>query len=79
VLTWDLPDDATAMYVWMKNPGDSSFTKLPYPIYDDSWSIRTHQDFDLSPRPVIPRTTNTARRNALIQHYRIANSQLLNN
>ncbi|MFP3962660.1 fibronectin type III domain-containing protein [Actinomadura fulvescens] len=39
VLTWDLPDHATGVAIWMKGPGDSAHTKLPYPVFDDTFTF----------------------------------------
>lgn len=40
VLTWKMPANATAAYIYTKNvsAGDTSFTKLPYPVHDDIWT-----------------------------------------
>ncbi|MFI7209833.1 fibronectin type III domain-containing protein [Micromonospora maritima] len=40
VLNWNMPANATGVYIHTKNvsAGETSFTKLPYPVHDDSWT-----------------------------------------
>ena len=40
VLTWNLPDHATNVYIHVRNvtAGETGFTRLPYPVYDDKWT-----------------------------------------
>ncbi|MGB2572541.1 fibronectin type III domain-containing protein [Micromonospora citrea] len=40
ILTWNMPTGATSVYIHVKNvsAGETVFTKLPYPVADDSWT-----------------------------------------
>ncbi|MDT4917197.1 MAG: hypothetical protein QOH89_1897, partial [Pseudonocardiales bacterium] len=39
ILTWDLPDHATSVYIYMRNrsAGENAFSRLPYPVADDQF------------------------------------------
>lgn len=41
VLTWDMPSHATCVYILQRNVsvGESGFTKLPYPVCDDTFTL----------------------------------------